>query len=42
MHIFFRVDSSVKIGTGHTMRCLALARRLQGKGVDVSFICKKL
>ncbi len=42
MHIFFRVDSSVKIGTGHVMRCLTMAKRLQEKGAQVSFICRDL
>ena len=41
MTIFFRVDSSIQIGTGHIMRCMTLAEHLSGKGAEVSFICRK-
>ncbi|KQC04393.1 MAG: hypothetical protein APR53_03345 [Methanoculleus sp. SDB] len=41
MHIVFRTDASLTIGTGHIMRCLNLAEYLVGKGADVSFICRE-
>ncbi|MBI5698790.1 UDP-2,4-diacetamido-2,4,6-trideoxy-beta-L-altropyranose hydrolase [Candidatus Saganbacteria bacterium] len=42
MNVFFRVDSSPKIGLGHLMRCLTLGEALVDKGVKVSFICRGL
>lgn len=42
MNIFFRVDSSIQIGTGHLMRCLTLADALREKKTTVSFICREL
>lgn len=39
MNIFIRTDSSIKIGTGHAMRCLNLAKTLKERGVNVCFIC---
>jgi len=36
-----RADASTSIGTGHIMRCLALANALAKKGADISFICRK-
>lgn len=42
MNIFFRVDSSIQIGTGHLMRCLTLADALREKKATVSFICREL
>lgn len=38
--IFFRVDSSIQIGSGHLMRCLTLAKQL-GKQ-EITFVCRKL
>lgn len=40
MHIVFRADSSQQIGTGHVMRCLALADALRERGVGCTFICR--
>jgi UDP-2,4-diacetamido-2,4,6-trideoxy-beta-L-altropyranose hydrolase len=39
VNIVFRVDSSSKIGTGHVMRCLTLAKELQ-KSSNIKFICR--
>ena len=38
MNIVFRADSSLDIGTGHIMRCLALAKELTKLGSSCSFI----
>jgi UDP-2,4-diacetamido-2,4,6-trideoxy-beta-L-altropyranose hydrolase len=40
MHVVFRVDSSIEIGTGHFMRCMTLADELVRRGAGVSFICR--
>ena len=39
MNVVFRSDSSVYIGTGHVMRCLALATAMKEHGYSVSFAC---
>lgn len=39
MRIAFRTDASLEIGTGHIMRCLALADALSERGARCSFIC---
>lgn len=41
MHIAFRTDASLEIGTGHVMRCLTLADSLREHGVESTFICRK-
>ncbi|WP_071393412.1 UDP-2,4-diacetamido-2,4,6-trideoxy-beta-L-altropyranose hydrolase [Bacillus tuaregi] len=41
MKVFFRVDASKEIGTGHVMRCLTLAETLRSHGATVSFICRE-
>lgn len=38
MNIAIRADSSVSIGSGHVMRCLALAAELKGRGHDILFM----
>jgi UDP-2,4-diacetamido-2,4,6-trideoxy-beta-L-altropyranose hydrolase len=40
LEIVFRVDASLGIGTGHVMRCLALADVLRVRGADCTFICR--
>lgn len=40
MRIFFRVDASCIMGSGHVMRCLTLAEYLTQVGHEVRFICR--
>lgn len=42
MKIAFRTDASTQIGTGHFMRCFALAEVLKKQGIDICFICRNL
>ena len=42
MNIVFRVDSSIQIGLGHLMRCVAFADELKREGYKVTFICRAL
>jgi len=41
LKVVFRADASLKMGTGHVMRCLTLAQVLKENGADVKFICRK-
>ncbi|MBW2196154.1 MAG: UDP-2,4-diacetamido-2,4,6-trideoxy-beta-L-altropyranose hydrolase, partial [Deltaproteobacteria bacterium] len=38
MKIVFRADASLQIGTGHLIRCLALADAMREEGADVHFV----
>lgn len=40
MKIAFRTDASIRIGTGHVMRCLTLADALLERGAECTFICR--
>ena len=40
MRIVFRVDASLQMGIGHTMRCLALAQALKKNGSNIEFVCR--
>jgi UDP-2,4-diacetamido-2,4,6-trideoxy-beta-L-altropyranose hydrolase len=40
MHIAFRTDASLQIGTGHVMRCLTLADALRQRGAKSTFVCR--
>jgi UDP-2,4-diacetamido-2,4,6-trideoxy-beta-L-altropyranose hydrolase len=42
MHIVFRTDASLQIGSGHVMRCLTLAEGLAAQGATCQFICRQL
>ena len=41
MIVVIRVDASVKIGSGHVMRCISLAQNLKNKFITVEFICRE-
>ena len=39
--VVFRCDASLQIGSGHVMRCRALARALQHRGAEIVFLCRR-
>ena len=41
MRIVFRADASIRIGSGHVMRCLTLADILRELGAETTFVCRE-
>lgn len=41
MNIAIRVDASLRIGSGHVLRCLTLATTMRSAGATVVFVCRE-
>ena len=39
--VIFRCDASLAIGSGHVIRCRTLARELQRRGAQITFLCRR-
>jgi UDP-2,4-diacetamido-2,4,6-trideoxy-beta-L-altropyranose hydrolase len=39
--VVFRCDASLRVGSGHVMRCRTLARALQARGAKIVFLCRR-
>ena len=42
MRLLFRADASRRIGSGHVMRCLALAEAISAHATEIRFVCRRL
>jgi UDP-2,4-diacetamido-2,4,6-trideoxy-beta-L-altropyranose hydrolase len=40
LRAIFRTDAGTEVGTGHLMRCLALAAGLRAEGAECAFLCR--